>query len=1050
MDKYSYFSFCLTPYLLGMPRPERHAILIHDRAPLCSSMVEEQREFALLNLRKILMATSAFSNEDILLMAGAEIVPDQDPGNPNWRTAPISNMPQYTATAAATKEVVAYAAPHRTVEAAPHFLGGSWDDSKIAKERFKRLADSPWKVVDLETTGRTPYSVPVRTKDPAAGKLRGRIISATWTNVDGSIESAAWDLDTMDPAERAQLAKSCLTETFIAHNAAFDLGWLHHLIRDAGLTVTDKMWPKQVLCTLHLSRQLFPENRRELRIAATNPADHRQDWIKARLLKDRGMENWGNSLEDITYSLNLPWTSDLDKSYQKPANWVLPAPLSPGHFRYVQDDAILPLVIVHRLATGDKSLPLDSQKSKGELILEAANWLNQNVDKLKEIPGVQTYFSVHHGAMRHVVNVAAKGMPYDMRLSEKYKAGMMQKIRLAVDGDPEQPEKYPGIHDINFPHLAPFKEILKDPQVGLSQELVEAWIRTFKQYDPDVPIPKTNTGEYSLSAKDLRKNRLDKRPSKPVYDLLNIIQKSKQAVKMIDNLDNFVRRAIDRGDLTEAQGRLDRGLARLHPLLGFGPGTDRLSSNDPNAQNFPRDPNFRALVRARPGHKIISADYGQIELRIAAGLALRGQAEFNKLLTNDAHKEPTALGDRAVRQLKRLWSTLEQRGLESCETIEGKMMAEEQYWDKALKGKLASFNDGNKSHDGMQDKSYQEIKDERDLRRLMIYAVRIYRKRKEFNTDQYSALAIAFREGIDPHLFTGLAMAQNSGKDIGGPDPLTVIRTAKAADATFAKDFKASGKPDTDENGKKISMTPNADALKSKFKVERNNAKAVNFGLLYGMTAETLHMTGVVTYGSDWSKEEAQAASDAWFGLYPELGFWQYFTILRPEWEGEGMVCKVNRRAGSAKVDPKQLRSWRVESLYGRTYVREAFREALNYQDQGTGAHMVFRAFELMPKLVRESLIDQIHDEILCEARDEDVDKVLKGLVSAMEKAGKEALGPFHIPVEAEAEVGEVWLHGDAPTIPLDPDVEWTNSQIGEMAIPEEQEETLDPTMGAM
>ena len=132
------------PYLLGMPRQERHAILTHDRVPLYSSMVEDQREFALLNLRKILMATSAFSNEDILLMAGAEIVPDQDPGNPNWRTAPISNMPQYTATAAAAKEVVAYAAPHRTVEASPHFLGGSCDDSKIAKELFKLLADSPW------------------------------------------------------------------------------------------------------------------------------------------------------------------------------------------------------------------------------------------------------------------------------------------------------------------------------------------------------------------------------------------------------------------------------------------------------------------------------------------------------------------------------------------------------------------------------------------------------------------------------------------------------------------------------------------------------------------------------------------------------------------------------------------------------------------------------------------------------------------------------------------------------------------------------------------
>lgn len=988
-------------------------------------------------------------------MASAEIDPDDNPGNANWRTAPVNNLPNPPATrtrVAAAAAGADYEAPNRLVDAAPHFLGGSWDDSKVAKERFKRLADSPWKVVDLETTGRTPYSVPVRTKDPAASRLRPRIVSCTWTNPDGAIESAAWDLDTMDAGERGQLAKACLTETFIAHNAAFDLAWLHHQIRDAGLTVTDKMWPKQVLCTLHLSRQLFPENRRELRIAANNASDHRQEWIKKRLLKDRGMENWGNSLEDITYSLNLPWTDDLDKSYQKPANWVLSAPLSPAHFRYVQDDAILPLVIVHRLATGQKALPLNSTKTKAELIIESATWLSQNLDKLKDVEAMKTYFNVHHPAMRHVVNIAAKGMPYDMRLSEKYKAGMVQKIKLAVDGDPAQPDKYPGINDINYPHLAPLKDQLRDPSVGLNQELIEAWIRTFKQYDPDVRIPKTGTGEYSLSAKDLRKNRLDKTAAKPVYDLLNIIQKSKQATKMIDNLDNFVRRAIDKGNLTEAQGKLDRGLARLHPLLGFGPGTDRLSSNDPNAQNFPRDPNFRALVRAKPGHKIISADYGQIELRIAAGLALRGQVEFNKMLKNPDHEEPTEIGKRSMRQLKRLWAVLEADGVPAADRVEAKMMEEEKYWDHSLKNKLSSFNDGDKSMDKLRDMTYQDIKDERDLRRLMIYATRIFKKRKEFNTDEYSALAIAFREGIDPHLFTGLAMAQNSGKDIGGKDPLSVIRQAKTDDIAFAKDFAASGKSNVDDKGEKISMTPNADGLKKKFKVERNNAKAVNFGLLYGMTADTLHMTGVVTYGSDWTKEEAQAASDAWFGLYPELGFWQYMTILTPEWQGQGQVCKVNRRGGEAqaKVDGKELRSWRVESLFGRVYVREAFREALNYQDQGTGAHLVYRAFELMQKNVRETLIDQIHDEILCEAKDEDVEKVLKGLVGAMEKAGKECLGQFNIPVEAEAEVGDVWMHGDTPTIPLDPDVEWSTQQIASMEIFEELEDNTDPGMGAL
>ena len=341
--------------------------------------------------------------------------------------------------------------------------------------------------------------------------------------------------------------------------------------------------------------------------------------------------------------------------------------------------------MVHRLATGQKALPLNSVKTKAELIIEAATWLSANVDKLKDIESMKTYFNVHHSAMRHVVNVSAKGMPYDMRLSEKYKAGMVQKILLAVDGDPNQPEKYPGINDINYPHLAPLKDMLRDPQVGLNQELIEAWIRTFKQYDPQVRIPKTGTGEYSLSAKDLRKNRLDKTDAKPVYDLLNVIQKSKQATKMIDNLDNFVRRAIDKGNFTEAQGKLDRGLARLHPLLGFGPGTDRLSSNDPNAQNFPRDPNFRALVRAKPGHKIISADYGQIELRIAAGLALRGQAEFNKMLKDPNHEEPTEIGKRSMRQLKRLWSVLEAEGVPAADRVEGRMMEEQKYWDGALK-----------------------------------------------------------------------------------------------------------------------------------------------------------------------------------------------------------------------------------------------------------------------------------------------------------------------------------------------------------------------------
>ena len=50
-----------------------------------------------------------------------------------------------------------------------------------------------------------------------------------------------------------------------------------------------------------------------------------------------------------------------------------------------------------------------------------------------------------------------------------------------------------------------------------------------------------------------------------------------------------------------------------------GTGTARFSSSDPNLQQIPRD--LRSIVGNRPGHKVVAADYGQIELRIMAALA---------------------------------------------------------------------------------------------------------------------------------------------------------------------------------------------------------------------------------------------------------------------------------------------------------------------------------------------------------------------------------------------------------------------------------------------
>lgn len=62
---------------------------------------------------------------------------------------------------------------------------------------------------------------------------------------------------------------------------------------------------------------------------------------------------------------------------------------------------------------------------------------------------------------------------------------------------------------------------------------------------------------------------------------------------------------------------------RLHTSYTLGQTrTGRLSSYEPNVQNFPRDKQFRNLFRADPGHVLVVSDFSQIELRL--------QAEFSR------------------------------------------------------------------------------------------------------------------------------------------------------------------------------------------------------------------------------------------------------------------------------------------------------------------------------------------------------------------------------------------------------------------------------------
>lgn len=67
---------------------------------------------------------------------------------------------------------------------------------------------------------------------------------------------------------------------------------------------------------------------------------------------------------------------------------------------------------------------------------------------------------------------------------------------------------------------------------------------------------------------------------------------------------------------------------RLHPSFKLhGTVTGRLSCENPNLQQVPRDPRIRTLITARDGYTLIEMDLSQIELRIAADMA----DEYNML-----------------------------------------------------------------------------------------------------------------------------------------------------------------------------------------------------------------------------------------------------------------------------------------------------------------------------------------------------------------------------------------------------------------------------------
>jgi len=172
-------------------------------------------------------------------------------------------------------------------------------------------------------------------------------------------------------------------------------------------------------------------------------------------------------------------------------------------------------------------------------------------------------------------------------------------------------------------------------------------------------------------------------------------------------------------------------------------------------------------------------------------------------------------------------------------------------------------------------------------------------------------------------------------------------------------------------------------------KEERQLAKAVNFGLIYGISAKGL-VEYAKTYGIDLSLESAQKIRDSFFEYYTSFKAWHE----------------------RVKRELKEYKESRGHTLLGRPYVAHTFPDAVNYPIQGTGADLLklsvlmFDA-ELRREGLKAKVVNLVHDEILVECKEEYAEYIKELLKRAMLHAGRVILK--QVPVEVEVFVNNRW-----------------------------------------
>jgi DNA polymerase-1 len=173
--------------------------------------------------------------------------------------------------------------------------------------------------------------------------------------------------------------------------------------------------------------------------------------------------------------------------------------------------------------------------------------------------------------------------------------------------------------------------------------------------------------------------------------------------------------------------------------------------------------------------------------------------------------------------------------------------------------------------------------------------------------------------------------------------------------------------------------------------VTRRRAKAINFGIIYGISAFGLGRQLGIDPG------EAKSYIDAYFLRYP--GIRDYMERTKEEARINGFV-----------VTPFGRRCW-IPGIADRNMARRAGaeRQAINAPLQGGGADIMKRAMVRLPAALRAAglsarLLLTVHDELLFEARQDEA-----VALAALAKGVMEAAAVLTVPLVVETGIGASW-----------------------------------------